>query len=298
MNYKYIIQDLINWKLRINFFLLRIFFPSKLKCKDKKRNSNILFEDNFEVIDKKVWSFNPGWGTYHPGSIVNKGEAPLIYWNPDGSAVRSEEGKMVLDCIEKPTTIIHEGKEYTIPFQVGYACTSNSFQFKYGYVEVSCMIPKGRGYWPAFWFGFNEDWPPEIDVFEFYTDKKWYNIFNGKQTLMKIGYYIGSKEKIIRRKMGIFRHSVLNVRNGHVFLPKFITSTYNKYGMKWNEEGIFIYFNDVLVWQDTIDSKHESLHKFKAHIILNHGISNNTKIKDITRPITPFKIDYVRVYEN
>jgi hypothetical protein len=39
MNFKYIIQDLINWKLRINFLLLKIFIPSKLKPKNKKRNS-------------------------------------------------------------------------------------------------------------------------------------------------------------------------------------------------------------------------------------------------------------------
>jgi hypothetical protein len=58
-----------------------------------------------------------------------------------------------------------------------------------------------------------------------------------------------------------------------------------------------MYFNDVLVWKDTIDTKHESLHKFKAHIILNHGISSNTKIKDINTPITPFKIDYIKVYD-
>jgi beta-glucanase (GH16 family) len=41
-------------------------------------------------------------------------------------------------------------------------------KFAYGKYEIRCKIPRGKGYWPAFWtFGGDNGWN-EIDVFEFW----------------------------------------------------------------------------------------------------------------------------------
>jgi beta-glucanase (GH16 family) len=41
-----------------------------------------------------------------------------------------------------------------------------NFNFKYGKYEIKCKIPKGQGFWPAFWLFGSER---EIDIFEFFS---------------------------------------------------------------------------------------------------------------------------------
>src|SRR5574337_11976 len=39
----------------------------------------------------------------------------------------------------------------------------------YGYYEIMCQLPNNYGMWPAWWMvGWPYNWPPEIDIFEFY----------------------------------------------------------------------------------------------------------------------------------
>ena len=41
-------------------------------------------------------------------------------------------------------------------------------QFGYGKYEIRCMIPRGKGYWPAFWTFGGDAGYNEIDIFEFW----------------------------------------------------------------------------------------------------------------------------------
>lgn len=50
----------------------------------------------------------------------------------------------------------------------GMVNTKNKFAFKYGYVETRAWVSDCVGCWPTFWtMPENDDWPPEIDIFEF-----------------------------------------------------------------------------------------------------------------------------------
>lgn len=40
----------------------------------------------------------------------------------------------------------------------------------HGYFEIRCRVPKSKATWPAFWLVSRHKWPPEIDIFEFYTN--------------------------------------------------------------------------------------------------------------------------------
>lgn len=57
------------------------------------------------------------------------------------------------------------------PYSTGAISAHNSFNQIYGYWEGRMKIPKGQGFWPAFWLmpkSSNNSWlwPPEIDIFE------------------------------------------------------------------------------------------------------------------------------------
>lgn len=52
-------------------------------------------------------------------------------------------------------------------FVSGCITTELTHWQQYGYFEIRARMPKGRGFWPAFWLlPKSAAWPPEIDVFE------------------------------------------------------------------------------------------------------------------------------------
>ena len=56
------------------------------------------------------------------------------------------------------------GYDYT----AGMISSESTFGFQYGYIEIRARIPRGTGFWSAFWTmpDVRDVWPPEIDVLE------------------------------------------------------------------------------------------------------------------------------------
>ena len=54
-----------------------------------------------------------------------------------------------------------------MPYTSGMVTTYGKFAQKFGWFEIRCRMPKGKGMWPAFWLLPNDKaWPPEIDILE------------------------------------------------------------------------------------------------------------------------------------
>jgi hypothetical protein len=121
----------------------------------------LAFHDEFEdgTLNTRRWS------TRYPraGSMCcsNPGNGEAQWYLP--SNVVEQDGELRLVARRAPTN----GFSYSS----GLVQSKPSFNFTYGYAEARMWLPKGSGFWPAFWtWPQNELWPPEIDVLEFYGD--------------------------------------------------------------------------------------------------------------------------------
>lgn len=125
----------------------------------------LVLEDdfNYPVLDTLKWIPRTPWGDPPNHSTFNLPENIVL---GDGNArlmVKKEPGYYPVPwCSQNPTLTWYDwtGAEM---------CTFDRFQ--YGRFEMKCTIPRGVGYWPAFWlYGSTQDHPEEIDIFEFWNE--------------------------------------------------------------------------------------------------------------------------------
>ncbi len=117
---------------------------------------------NDEFDKEGALSQNNGW-TYQtaaPGWVNHELQTYVNTASPKGKEVASvKDGILSINCFQE------DGKIYSGRV---YACQSTGW--KYGYIEASICLPKGKGTWPAFWMMpvHFTSWPAdgEIDIME------------------------------------------------------------------------------------------------------------------------------------
>lgn len=139
------------WLIQVGLLLSGILW------KETTDGWQMTFSDEFDraALDRARWTTYPRWGR-----VDWKGEE-LQYYADDAFELRN--GVLRIEAEERQM----EGKDYTS----GLIETRFSFEQAYGYFEIRAKVPKGRGLWPAFWMLPQNDWPPEIDVFEYIGHK-------------------------------------------------------------------------------------------------------------------------------
>jgi beta-glucanase (GH16 family) len=146
------------------------------------------------------------------------------------------------------------------------------------YTEISCKVPKGLGFWPAFWFwvGAGETYQ-EIDVAEFTGQKPFQFQANN--------YYWDAKRKKIRcdckRIWPIYP-------DGNTID---VTEIFHVYGVEWTEKYIRYYFDNQLVREIK-----KNIPKNPMGLILGMGLYPNENPPEAALP-AHFMIDYVRIFK-
>jgi hypothetical protein len=234
----------------------------------------LAFSDEFNdgTLNAEKWSAKydrPGdAGHTNPSN----GEAQWYKWKN----VRESDNTLNLTARRERTVSPYSGVTYN--YSSGMVTSRPSLNFAYGYVEARVKLPKGSGFWPAFW-----TWPsnprfatPEIDIMEFWGDNPslLYLIFH-RQLAATDTRKIGTETKV--------RHP----QNDW-------TRSWHRVAADWEPGRIRWYVDGVLRKTETTTTTRA------AYLIANLAVSNG-RMGPKPNASTPFpstyRIDYIRVWK-
>ena len=269
--------------LFLNLFGLPGYPGAKTVDMDK---FTLVWSDEFDgdSVDYNKW--NGGWWG-NGVTFVRKGG----WWNSKLTSV--EDGCLHIATRYYENGIDNDGKSGWYSSQL---TTRYSYEQKYGYFEVRCILPKGTGLWSAFWMmcdgvsdvGDKGVDGSELDIFEsaYYGDKR------NRDTVSSAIHYDGYGEE----------HRSTTVHHTHVYASN-PYEEFNTYGMEWNEKGYTFYING----HKCGSSDFGGVSRVPEYMLLSvevggeEGIPGESwagaSIETNTEAPTDFIVDYVRAYQ-
>lgn len=259
------------------------------------KNYVSVFEDNFKKLDKNTWRISQTWGEYHPNHLDQYYDTTgeLLQITPDGLSIGIKKKPKTFFKKDNPELSKNPNipEQFEIPVCVGLINTKVGWQ--YGWFESWIQIPRGQHFWPAFWLTGLNHWPPEIDIFEGYSDVgpnyEDFTLFGKwrKKKFQKIqpNLHYGSVEKETYKSWGAYNIPVADA-----------TERFVQWVCHWEKDFIRIYWDGILVFESTDKKILENYNSStdQMHIILNHGLNyNNDKNPDEV----PMLVKSVRVFQ-
>lgn len=249
------------------------------------------------------WLPQERWGQVHP-------ENPDKWNDPDAIKIDDDE-TLHLYARKNP-------KEFNIPVDtpgdawagnpptekviatVGFGMMSCTEHFGHGLFEIEAKMPKGPYTWPAFWCWAFETYPPEIDMFEGYSNKRG-SYFNWSLRSLigkfwRVNSNIHLKDYVKGASVGGMNddgtHRYQLGAKSHWLGWKRPDRVFNKYSLLWTPDEVAILFNDKKVRSIT---DRPTLDQFKdrtMNIILNNSVQDKYLKTDM--PETEFVVKYFK----
>ena len=202
------------------------------------------------------WLTKERWGNIHPDKSY--------VWYDESSVIQNSEQEIVLLSKYSPKYF----DELGIESKMGIGLISCTEKFTYGRFDLDVMLPNLPYSWPSFWMWSWSDWPPEVDVFEGYSDSKGsYDVILWDKLFKK--HYNRLENNVHVRENGIkmdFPNKTPRFSNNDLRLE------FNTYSVVWSPDIIEFYINDITVRSIT-DKK--VLSKFENHemnVIINNSL--------------------------
>jgi beta-glucanase (GH16 family) len=245
-------------------FLLLFFFNLILAAPPKTSNWILTFEDNFELtsLDTNKW---------HPHDhFCGVRNNELQAYIPENVII--ENGLCKLKCEKKNANYGYCGLSSIVKeYASGIIISMNKFDQKYGYFEIRCKIPKGKGYWPAFWLLPYNKWPPEIDILEI----------------------LGHEPN----KVYMTNHYIVNGQHqstGSSFLGPDFSKDFHTFGVEWDSLKLVWYVDSIERFRSTNGIPQEPF-----YILINLALGGSWPGSPDSTTIFPgfFEIDWVRAYK-
>jgi len=237
----------------------------------------VTFVEDFDGpdLDKEKWMTQYYWGRTVPTTGA-------LHYFSDGANHKQANSVLYLKAEEKETM----GYKYTSGMiQTGFGVNKwipylkpvTDFTQKYGYFEIRCRMPKGKGLWPAFWMLTPLSVLPEIDIFEYRGSKPKQIVFTqhwGEAYDKNKGY----------------DHNTSGRRRVVDLSKKFHTI-----GFEWSPTKLTWFVDGVKMFEST-----EHIPTEPMHIIAGLAVGGNydgTPNEETKFPAF-FEIDYIKVYQN
>lgn len=154
-------------------------------------------------------------------------------------------------------------------------CISSEFGHaqRYGYFEMRARLPRGRGFWPAFWLlPVRAAWPPEIDIME----------ANGARP--------GALHFSVRDP-----HDTTGRGSGWRQLPPG-AGGWQVFGCEWTAERVRFVVDGRLAWEVRGHGVHEPMYMI-ANLALGSHDANWIPDPDASTPFpSSLEIDYIRAF--
>ncbi len=242
-------------------------------------NWNLIFDDEFNgpTLDTTRWTTCYPWQT---GTCTNAGNYELELYNPEDVLIDQGAGTLRLRA-QKRDMVGWNGQ--TFHYTSGMVSTGGidgqqapSFSYTYGYAEARVKVPKGQGFWPAFWaLPITFAWPPEIDVME---------ILGQSSSINNMVYHWTSASNP-------GDHSQLSTWSG----PDF-SAGYHVFGTDWTPTAIVWYVDGV---ERARYSQAANIYNQPMYLLLNLAVGGDWPgAPDASTPFPSyFDIDYVRVWQ-
>lgn len=220
------------------------------------------------------WITQERWGQVHPDKS---------HWWYDESCVSIDESNSLhLKTKYNPKYF----PEIDKTSMIGVGLVSCTKEFGFGTYSIVAKLPKGKNLWPAFWMWSWDSWPPEIDVFEAYSNSmgsyikpRMLNPLGFWNVQTNVHYEDLKSDKMIGGKT-------------HFFGFKNPSKNFINYTLVWQENYIKFYYDNRLVRTITDPEILSQLSKKKMNVIINNGVTAN--VNTINPPQSDFIIKNFR----
>ncbi|HTE16086.1 MAG TPA: glycoside hydrolase family 16 protein [Burkholderiales bacterium] len=145
----------------------------------------------------------------------------------------------------------------------------------YGYFEMRARLPRGKGYWPAFWLlPKRTAWPPEIDVLEA-SGARPYGVRSG----------VLEKPRAAKTPGGLWIDQFIDTSDG-----------FHTYALEWTAENLIFFVDGTKTFDYGAHNIHEDMYMI-VNLALGSHDPNWIPDPDDTTPFPGvMEIDYVHAY--
>ena len=225
------------------------------------------FEEEFDELDVSGWGCDTRWIAHTP------------YGGDFGAAGFENPSRNFPFITRNGILRIEARKMPTVGWRAGLLSSWNpcdeGFTQQYGYFEIRTKLPRGKGFWPAFWLLTTDrtERVAEIDVFEYHSLRP---------NKVELALHIHPM------KEGVERYHA----GHHEFVePYSLADRFNTFGVDVSEDELVFYLNRREIWRKP------TLPEFRQplYILLNLAMDGG-EITDETPNSDFMYVDYVRVY--